>query len=102
MNTKLTNIIDMYHPIAIHTVILDKDDKPISLIKSYNIDTKEAEVWRVKPNSWKSTNGVKSVSIQEDENGKPICDKVVLEGSKLRFYKTKNDKILFNKPIQTI
>lgn len=39
-----TNIITMDDPIAQYCIILDANNIEIDLIRSYNIDTKEAEI----------------------------------------------------------
>lgn len=96
MNTKTetTNIITQDHPVAPYVIILDENDNEIGLVKSYNVDTKEAEVYRASNRTTSIVNNVHVMGgIDLDENNKPIIDKVILHGSKLRFRDVKNTKV---------
>lgn len=89
MNIKkegITNVITQDHPISPYVIILDENDEPIGFVKSYNVDTKEAEIYRTESSG-------KVGKVVTDENGKAIFDKVVLHGSKLRFKDVKNTKV---------
>lgn len=95
MSTKIeiTNVITQDHPIAPYVIILDENDEPISFVRSYNIDTKEAEIYRTEPSG-------KIGKVVIDENGKVIFDKVVLNRSKLRFKAVKDTHVPIFKTIK--
>lgn len=69
-----TNTLTLNHPCAKHVVILDKDNNVITKIITYNIETKEADVY--------DTNEDGSAKINGD---KLVTKKVILEGSRLLF-----------------
>ncbi len=89
---KLTNIIKDIDPISIYVIIVDKDGNTLRHVKEYNIETKEAVIYKfgedkrvvMIPNNPENPSLFKR--FEGDIYGfTPATEKVILEGLKLMF-----------------